>query len=112
MVNQYPDIIIFPGTNEVTEPYQNGNGDWVLPEPGQVEDITQKCRVEVNNSGSRVPGNDGGYIEYSFMIYLPVDTVEVPFDASIIIKNDKEEQIGKGKTKRFFRGKLNARLWV
>jgi hypothetical protein len=112
MVTEYPDIISFTSSQVITEPYQDEKGDWVIPEPGEMLTVSQAGRAEVNSQAVKVPGQNGEKVDFSFMVYLPVDAVEIPYQTQVTIKNDKGETIGKSDVKRFHRATMNARCWI
>lgn len=112
MVTEYPHTIITNGTELVTEPYQDENGDWVLPAPGEVNLISQKGCAEINGSGAKVPSQGGEKVEYSYMVYLPSNATEIVYGQTVTIKDDKGAQIGTGTALAFFRGSMNARVWI
>jgi hypothetical protein len=111
MVEQHPHILKFSTGNTVTEPYQNNDGDWVIPEAGETENTEIKCRAQENSKDAKVVGVDGTKLEFAFMVFMPVDSPEILEGTTIEITNEGKSFFN-GDVKRFFRGQLNSRLWV
>lgn len=110
---QHPHTITLQTSEELTEPYQDQNGDWVVPEPGDLKTVNQECRAEANSQDNKVSTKDGTKIDFSFMVYLPKDCVEFNYGQKVTIKDNlSNEVIGEADVKRFFRGQMNCRLWV
>lgn len=110
-ITQHPHIIEGETENPVTDAYQDNNGDWVIPEPGMKETISCAGRAVPNGTGSKFKGVDGQLLEFDFLVYLPQDCPEFAEGQMIIVK-DGAKTIEKGAIQRFFRGQMNAMLWV
>ena len=110
-MEQHPHILKFSTGNAVTEPYQDEQGDWVIPSPGEVEITDVKCRAQENIKEEKVMGQDGTKLEFAYMVFMPANCPEIVEGATIEIFKDGNS-FYKGDVRRFFRGQLNARLWV
>jgi len=112
MVTDDLHIIKATSENVQTEPYQDENGDWVLPVPGQKCQIEQQGRAEVNNGPTKVTGVDGIKVDFAYMIYLPIDSYEFYYQQEVEIFNLEGKKIGGGTVKNFHKGLIGCKLWV
>lgn len=110
MVTQYPHTILSPGAI-ITEPTLSEGGVWIIP-GDVVAPISQQGRAEANTKAYTVPGKDGQQVLYDFMIYLPADALELPYNEDVTIKDDKGKLIGKSIVKRFYRSALHCMVWA
>jgi hypothetical protein len=110
MVMQYPDIVSFQNSTDAV--YDENTGKWT---PGTGSTVTSQCRYEASN-GNGVINTDGGErINYSGIVYLPKDApvIKTGTEVTVTVKRDGQgDQVVKDKVLRFFRGQMNARLWV
>ncbi len=104
-MNQYPDSIVI---TTAASGSQNASGVWAS---GVVTNYTFACRAEVNGRGSKIAGVDGALIDYSFNVFLPVQTVVIPEGSSFVLTALNNGTI-RGKVKRASNGQLNSRLWL
>jgi hypothetical protein len=109
MIIQYPHILKYDtvagGYEQVDE-----NGDTVIV-PGSISTVEIKCRFEPNADGERILSADGEQLDFGWIVYMPLDQVEVLPGTAIKGFND-DLLIAQGEVKRFNRGQLNARAWV
>lgn len=110
MVKQYPDTLI---VSEASESTQDANGDFIpgdAPEPSE-----SPCRYEAASGSGYITTTDGRRIDFTGVVYLPKDTIRVKEGArvNIIVKRpDNPDVVLSDTVKRFFRGQLNARIWL
>ena len=105
--SQYPHTITSTVQAVQVEPYQDANGDWVIPAPGATVSLSSECRAKPNDQGKTVNGEDGIILAFSYLVYLPLTSPVFNVGASVAIGT-----FGSGTVKRFFRGQLNCMLWV
>lgn len=108
---QYPHVISMETETVITDPYQDDNGDWILPTPGDKVTITSEGRAVPNGKQNKIKGENGLLIEFDFLVYLPQDCLEFAEGQAIVVKSGADT-IDQGVVQRFFRGQLNAMLWV
>ena len=104
---QYPHTITSTVQAVQVDPYQDENGDWVIPEPGATVELSSECRAKPNDKGNTVNGEDGVVLAFAWLVYLPLSAPD--FSTGQTVSCD---QIGTGTVKRFFRGQLNCMMWV
>lgn len=102
---QYPDSIVVTTS---ASGWQNASGIWTA---GATTDYTFDCRAEVNGTGKKIAGIDGGLIDYSFDVFIPVTTVVIPVGSDFVLTALSNGSIS-GKVKRASNGQLNSRLWL
>jgi len=109
MVVQYPHILKFDivtgGSEEIDE-----NGDTVIV-PGATTAIEVKCRFEPNADGELIVSADGAKLDFGWIVYMPLDQVEVE-SGTVIRGYNGADLIADGDVKRYSKGQLNAKLWV
>jgi hypothetical protein len=105
MVVQYPDSIALTVTASGS---QNASGIWTV---GASSGYTFLCRAEVNGEGRKITGADGGLIDYSFQVFMPVSTVVIPIGSDFVLTALTNGVIS-GKVKGASNGQLNSRLWL
>jgi hypothetical protein len=98
---QYPDSII---VRWKTDPVKGAGGQWT---PGEDVSHTFKCRKEANTKARTIPGADGSMIYYSYLVYMPLTTVGIPYGADYELNGSH-----KGKVKGANNGQLNSRIWL
>lgn len=104
---QYPHTITSSTPSAQVEPFQDANGDWIIPGPGLVDTITSECRAKPNDQGKTVSGIDGIALDFQYLVYLPLTTPDFITGSPVVIPG-----VGNGTVKRFFRGQLNCMLWA
>ncbi|WP_133575174.1 hypothetical protein [Pedobacter metabolipauper] len=109
MIVQYPHILRFTIVTDAV-PYEDSNGDTVIP-VGTAGVFEIKCRFETNSKGSTIPSNDGENVIYSWMIYMPLNQIDIPKRIDVVGLN-KGVEFAKGTVLNFSRDQLNARAWV
>lgn len=99
-----------------TEATRDTNGNWIA---GTEEDdpLEFKCRAEPQSGNGYIQGIDGAKVNYSYIVYCPLDTPNVPVGSTIKIVTEPEtdwtdEVYFTDTVKRFSRGQLNVRLWL
>lgn len=107
MVVQYPHKATF--TISGSEATQDSNGDWQAGTP-DIE-TTVDCRAESASNNGYIASVDSVKIDYSWIVYLPLNTAMIKVGTSVSVINDTEE-ILKDTVKRFSRGQLNCRVWL
>ena len=106
MVVQYPHTIIITWQ---TEPYQDP--DTGIFTPGEQQGpYSYQCRAEVNSKAGKIAGNDGAMLDYTFDVFLPKMSIQIPVDADYTLTDDTGTFTGK--VKRHRNGQLNSRLWL
>lgn len=110
-ITQYPHTVEGETETLVTDPYQNDNGDWILPTPGEKQTISCQGRAVPNGNQNKVKGVDGQMINFDFLVYLPQDCPEFAEGQMITVK-DGAKVVDQGTILRFFRGQMNAMLWA
>lgn len=110
MVMQYPDIISFQNSSDAV--LDENTGNWT-PGTNPVT-ISSPCRYEASNGNGVINGEGGQRINYSGVVYLPKDApvIKTGTVVTVTVKRDEGDQVVKDKVLRFFRGQMNARLWV
>lgn len=111
MVIQYPDIVSFTDSSDAS--YDPGTGNWTPGAPSAP--TTSKCRYEASSGSGWISTEGGEKINYSGVIYLPQDTPVIKAGTEITVtvkRSGQDDQVIKDKVLRFFRGQLNARVWV
>lgn len=110
MLNKRPHILTYLKDTSSTEPYQDNNGDWVIPdnEPVVVEIL---CRAEPNGQGKFIASEDGQNIVYSWVVYLDLGIERIPYGTEVKIFKDGD-QFASGQVKLFVEGQKNCRLWL
>lgn len=105
IVKQYPHNIII---NTVSEPTKDENGNFI---PGGLVPVHDgECRAEPNGKGETLRGDDGSELEFSFNIFIPKMSIEVPANSEVEITIGNK--LITGQVKRHSNGQLNSRLWV
>lgn len=104
MVRQYPHIIKLTTS---TDAAQDNSGNW---SPGVEGTIEKQCRAEINDGGY-ITATDGRRIDFSWVVYLPLPMDKVK-EGSRIELFEGSEKIATDTVKRFYRGQLNARIWL
>jgi hypothetical protein len=109
MVKQYPHkmiLTIIPGGQ-----VQDENGDFGPASPVTVE---KECRADASGGNGYVSGPGGTRINYSYVVYmpLPVDTIETGTLVEVQDPANNNETILRDKVLQFYRGQLNARVWL
>ena len=104
-MTQYPDSIAI---TTAASGAQNASGVWTAGASGV---YTFSCRAEVNGTGKKVAGADGGMIDYAFDVFMPVTTVVIPAGSDFVLSALTNGSIT-GKIKRASNGQLNSRLWL
>lgn len=107
---RYPHKLKFNVIGSESEPYQDGNGDWLIPTNTETE-VELSCRAEPNGQGKVIAGEDGNSLVYSWSVYMAKDAVKVEYGQAIEVYNGAE-LLAKGNCLMFSRGQMNARLWV
>lgn len=108
---QYPDTISFASGADAT--YDENTGTWTPGSDGSP--VTSECRYEASNGNGWISTDGGTRINYQGIVYMPKDAPEIKTGQDITVTVKREGQsdvIIKDKVLRFFRGQLNARLWV
>jgi hypothetical protein len=105
MVSQYPHTITVTGP---TASVKDGAGNWTNTASATV---TLPCRAEPAGPRGLIQGPDGTLINASWIVYLPLPVNPVPLDATVTI-NDGAVLLAKDKVLRFYKGQLNARVWL
>lgn len=102
---QYPDSIVItvPASGS-----QNASGIWTAGASGV---HTFLCRVEVNGTGKKIAGADGGIIDYAFDVFMPITTVVIPAGSNFVLTALSNGTIS-GKVVHASNGQLNSRLWL
>lgn len=108
MVKQYPDILQYDIVT-TGQPYQDDDGDWVVPEPS-VETTQIACRAEANTKGDYAIAEDGQQIKYGWVVYYQ-KKVEIPFGTQITVARDGNTRAS-GTVKRSVVDQLNSKAWV
>jgi hypothetical protein len=104
-MEQYPDSIAI---TIAASGFQNASGIWTA---GSTSNFASVCRAEVNGDGSKIAGTDGGTIDYSFQVFMPITTVVIPDGSDFVLTALTNGTIS-GKVKRASNGQLNSRLWL
>ena len=104
---EYPHIITSQAiAGEQVEPYQDANGDWVIPE-SLIDTVQSVGRARPNDAGKLIVGEDGSAVAFGFIVYMPQDAPEFISGSPVVMTG-----VGTGSVKRFFRGQLNCQMWV
>lgn len=102
---KYPHIATVTYSGEATIA---DNGD-LVPAIGGTPNFA--CRVEPA-TGDRVIISDGGVrVDYSWMVYAPVGTVEVAAGSAITVTQSTGAEVMSDTVKRFSRGQGGVRMW-
>ncbi len=110
MVKNRPHILKYKTVSTSSEPYQDDDGNWVIPENSEFENVV-KCRAEPNGTGRVIAGEDGKSIVYSYTIYLPKDIKSLNYGQKVdVLLND--DIIASGTVMMFSRGQMNSRIWI
>jgi hypothetical protein len=104
-MTQYPDSIVVTTSASGS---QNASGIWTS---GVTTNYTFLCRAEVNGAGRKIAGADGGLVDYSFIVFMPVSTVVIPIGSDFVL-TALTNGIISGKVKGASNGQLNSRLWL
>lgn len=111
MVMQYPDIISFQSSSDAV--YDDNTGTWT---PGTSGTPTEsRCRYETSSGNGWINTEGGQRINYSGVIYLPKDAPVINTGSAVVVtvkRPENADQVIKDKVLRFFRGQMNARIWV
>lgn len=112
MAIQYPHTIPTKKVNKNNlKPVQDPvTSDWILPATKEVN-VDQICRAEPAGADNETPTQDGKTVKFSWMIYLPKDSIAFLYNSRVEIFN-KGCKIGSGTVKRFERQTMNCKLWV
>jgi len=105
-MEQYPDSIVV--TVETAATQDKDAGLWT---EGSSTVHILACRAEVNGNGRKIPGKDGGLMDFSFICYLPLMTTVIPPDSEYVLTGLINGTIS-GKVKRANNGQLNSRIWL
>lgn len=110
MVMQYPDTISYVSSSNAT--YDDNTGKWTPGTPGAPTE--SKCRYEASSGNGWISTEGGERINYSGIIYLPKDApaIKPGTEVSVTVERAEGNIVIKDKVLRFFRGQLNARVWV
>lgn len=107
---RYPHKLKFNIVGSESEPYQDDNGDWVVPENTTTE-VELSCRAEPNGQGKMIAGVDGNNLVYAWTIYLAKDAMKLEYGQAVQVYNGTE-LLASGSCIMFSRGQMNSRLWV
>jgi hypothetical protein len=107
MVKQYPHMIWFTTTTDAT---LDDNGDWISSAGESV--LKVKCRAESSTGDGYLTGSDGKRIDYSWIVYLPLDTPLVKIGSNVSVYDGTDVLIDKDTVKRYSKGQLNVRVWL
>jgi hypothetical protein len=108
---QYPDTISFKPSADAT--YDESTGQWTPGSDGSPS--TSQCRYEASNGNGWISTDAGTRINYQGIVYLPKDApaIKTGIEVTVTVKREGESDVViKDKVLRFFRGQMNARLWV
>ncbi len=113
MVSQYPHTMSRTTVEIPTEPYQDENDDWVIPEPGaQIRtEVTFKANASPNGKGSRLKTKDGELLEFAFLVKASMEAPKLIVGETVTIKNGSDH-IYTGPVLGYFRGQLAVSIWV
>jgi len=103
---QYPHML---KTTSGSTDAQYVDGQWVPGEP--TEEVLEVCRAEPAGAEGLQTTPDGDRIDYSWVVYFPHSVSRFPLGVSLEIYQD-EELIITDTVKKFYRGQLNARVWL
>ncbi len=106
-----PHVIVSEVETPASLPTKDSNGDWITPEPGPKRCISVPCHARPNGGQNQIKGVDGVMIDFDFKVFLDHDCPAFLEGQMITIK-DGSTVIEKGKVLRFFRGEMNATIWV
>jgi hypothetical protein len=104
-MNQYPDSILITTASSGS---QNASGIWTAGASGI---YTFDCRAEVNGTGKKIVADDGGLIDYSFLVFMHVTSTVIPPGSSFVLSSLSNGTLS-GTVKRASNGQLNSRLWL
>lgn len=107
MVRQYPHQLVATPFNDSS--LNEDTGNWVA---GSLRPpVVTKCRAESSDGNGFINSAGGTRIDYSCVVYLPpnVDRLKEGTPVEVF---DGSELIFKDTVKRFWRGELNARIWL
>ncbi|PQA60193.1 hypothetical protein C5O19_11400 [Siphonobacter curvatus] len=106
MVKQYAyELWVF----QVSESYQNGNGDWL---EGTSEWVNvSKCRDESNSKGQSINLVDGSSYRFESLIQLPKKAPKVEAGTRVEVRDGSEVRLS-ATVKRFSKDQLHSRIWV
>jgi hypothetical protein len=104
---QYPHLAsIF----ENVEATRDNNGNWVDSIPENAK--TFKCRAApaiANQNNGLIEGDDGGVINFNWILYCPVETPDIVPGTQIIVYG---KMLTPDMVKRFDRNQLHVRIWL
>ncbi len=106
MVIQYPHVLTVTVSGVATK---NVNGDWIK-QPATTS-AGMPCRAEPQNGNGLIKGADGNEVNFSWIIYLPLSTINIPQGATVEVYEGGLLKC-KEVVQRFSRGQLNARVWA
>lgn len=85
------------------------DGQWVPGEP--VTEVMEVCRAEPAGPNGFVITPDGTRIDAAWVVYFPHSVARISLGVALEIYQD-EELIITDTVKQFYRGQLNARVWL
>lgn len=94
----------------LNESARDDSGDFI----GQSEDYSFLCycRDESNTSGRKVSNGESAQIEYSFMVYAPLNCPDLATGDQIVVRGKEGATRLWGTVIRFSRDRYNCRIWV
>lgn len=102
MVTQYPHTITL---SLKAEPAQSEDG--TLTAGAELEPLTIRCRAEANGSGKKIAGTDGTLTDYTWDIFAPRQTAEIPEGTPYLLNGAIT-----GTVKRAINNQFNTRIWL
>lgn len=107
MVKQYPHILrLMEGAESTYDEVTGIHTSGTLQEGAD----SYPCREEPNSYGRRI-GIDGQLVDYSSMVFLPLDSPDlIPGVKFRVYQGDSIRF--QGEVKRFSRGQLNCKVWA
>lgn len=105
MVNQYPHTL---SVETADSPGRDSEGNYLEP----ILTLTQQpCRVEANDRGRTIVGDDGMQLQHAWTVYLRAGGAAVSV-GTLVKVYDGAELLLSATVKRYHRGQLNARIWL
>lgn len=113
MVKRFPHILKITYNPEPLEATQDENGNWVVPEQPEKEEIELDCRFEPNVRQNYVTNEaDGQRVIFNFVLYLDKNSIKVEAMQEVELLGESNELVYKGRSIRFHKGQLHNRVWI